>query len=93
MLPNFWAAGECACVSVHGANRLGGNSLLEAIVLGRRAGRSTVEHLQAGGVAGEAASRAAAGNAIAALEAEVAEAAARPGTQDAYAHPHRDDAM
>lgn len=33
-----YAAGECACVSVHGANRLGGNSLLEAIVLGRRAG-------------------------------------------------------
>jgi succinate dehydrogenase / fumarate reductase, flavoprotein subunit len=84
VLPNFWAAGECACVSVHGANRLGGNSLLEAIVLGRRAGRSTVEHLQAGGVAGQAASRAAAGKAVAALEAEVAEAAARPGTQDAY---------
>jgi len=35
----LFAAGECACVSVHGANRLGGNSLLEAIVFGRRAGR------------------------------------------------------
>jgi succinate dehydrogenase/fumarate reductase flavoprotein subunit len=34
------AAGECACVSVHGANRLGGNSLLEAVVFGRRAGRN-----------------------------------------------------
>jgi succinate dehydrogenase / fumarate reductase flavoprotein subunit len=32
---NFYAAGECACVSVHGANRLGGNSLLETIVFGR----------------------------------------------------------
>ncbi len=35
----LFAAGECACVSVHGANRLGGNSLLEALVFGRRAGR------------------------------------------------------
>jgi len=32
---NFYAAGECACVSVHGANRLGGNSLLDTIVYGR----------------------------------------------------------
>jgi succinate dehydrogenase / fumarate reductase flavoprotein subunit len=37
-LPGLFAAGECACVSVHGANRLEGNSLLEALVLGRRAG-------------------------------------------------------
>ena len=37
-LPGFYAAGECACVSVHGANRLGGNSLLETVVFGRRAG-------------------------------------------------------
>lgn len=37
-LPGLWAAGEAACVSVHGANRLGGNSLLEAVVFGRRAG-------------------------------------------------------
>ncbi|HHL40526.1 MAG TPA: FAD-dependent oxidoreductase [Deltaproteobacteria bacterium] len=36
----LFAAGECACVSVHGANRLGGNSLLEAVVFGRRAGRA-----------------------------------------------------
>lgn len=36
----LFAAGECACVSVHGANRLGGNSLLEALVFGRRAGMS-----------------------------------------------------
>jgi len=41
------AAGECACVSVHGANRLGGNSLLEAAVFGRRAGRN------AAGISGE----------------------------------------
>ena len=38
ILPGLYAAGECACVSVHGANRLGGNSLLETIVFGKRAG-------------------------------------------------------
>src|SRR5574341_514375 len=37
-MPGLYAAGECACVSVHGANRLGGNSLLETIVFGRRTG-------------------------------------------------------
>ncbi len=37
-ISGLYAAGECACVSVHGANRLGGNSLLETIVFGRRAG-------------------------------------------------------
>ena len=35
-MPGLFAAGECACVSVHGANRLGGNSLLEAVVYGGR---------------------------------------------------------
>jgi len=38
-LPGLYAAGECACVSVHGANRLGGNSLLETIAFGTRAGK------------------------------------------------------
>ena len=42
-LPGLYAAGECACVSVHGANRLGGNSLLETLVYGRRAGRAAAE--------------------------------------------------
>jgi succinate dehydrogenase / fumarate reductase flavoprotein subunit len=37
-LHGLWASGETACVSVHGANRLGGNSLLEAVVFGRRSG-------------------------------------------------------
>ncbi|MBT5259034.1 MAG: FAD-binding protein [Nitrospina sp.] len=40
----LFAAGECACVSVHGANRLGTNSLLEAVVFGERAGRSALEY-------------------------------------------------
>ena len=40
VLPGLYAAGECACVSVHGANRLGTNSLVDILVFGRRAGRS-----------------------------------------------------
>src|SRR5438094_8351127 len=43
-LPGLYAAGECACVSVHGANRLGGNSLLETVVFGRRAGKRAAEY-------------------------------------------------
>ncbi|HSI96908.1 MAG TPA: FAD-binding protein [Gaiellaceae bacterium] len=43
-LPGLYAAGEVACVSVHGANRLGGNSLMETITFGRRAGRAAAEH-------------------------------------------------
>jgi succinate dehydrogenase / fumarate reductase flavoprotein subunit len=39
VLPGLYSAGECACVSVHGANRLGTNSLLDILVFGRRAGR------------------------------------------------------
>jgi succinate dehydrogenase / fumarate reductase flavoprotein subunit len=42
----FFAAGECACVSVHGANRLGTNSQLEASLFGRRAGKSIVRFLR-----------------------------------------------
>jgi len=41
----FYAAGECSCVSVHGANRLGTNSLLEAVVFGRRTGRAMREQI------------------------------------------------
>ncbi len=40
----LYAAGECACVSVHGANRLGGNSLLETIVFGRRTGLRAADY-------------------------------------------------
>jgi succinate dehydrogenase / fumarate reductase flavoprotein subunit len=39
VVPGLYAAGECACVSVHGANRLGTNSLVDLLVFGRRAGR------------------------------------------------------
>jgi succinate dehydrogenase/fumarate reductase flavoprotein subunit len=43
-MPGLYAAGECACVSVHGANRLGGNSLLETVVFGRRAGVAAAQY-------------------------------------------------
>jgi succinate dehydrogenase / fumarate reductase, flavoprotein subunit len=48
-IEGFYAAGECACVSVHGANRLGTNSLLDAVVYGRRAGKSIVQFLNNNG--------------------------------------------
>jgi succinate dehydrogenase / fumarate reductase flavoprotein subunit len=44
-VPGLYAVGECACVSVHGANRLGGNSLLDLIVFGRAAGRHMLTYL------------------------------------------------
>ncbi len=44
-VPGFYAVGECACVSVHGANRLGGNSLLDIIVFGRAAGNHIISYL------------------------------------------------
>ncbi|MGD1010235.1 MAG: FAD-dependent oxidoreductase [Candidatus Aminicenantales bacterium] len=56
-ISGFYAAGECACVSVHGANRLGGNSLLEAIVFGKIAGESASRFVSEGG-AGEPSERA-----------------------------------
>jgi len=42
----LYAAGECACVSVHGANRLGTNSLLDLVVFGRRAGQHIGEYVK-----------------------------------------------
>jgi succinate dehydrogenase / fumarate reductase flavoprotein subunit len=47
-LPGLYAAGETACVSVHGANRLGTNSLIDILVFGRRAGRSMATDIGAG---------------------------------------------
>lgn len=43
-IKGLYVAGECACVSVHGANRLGGNSLLEALVFGRRGGQAAARY-------------------------------------------------
>ena len=47
VVPGFYAVGECACVSVHGANRLGTNSLLDLLVFGKSAGESVIREIQA----------------------------------------------
>ncbi|MGI9116149.1 MAG: FAD-dependent oxidoreductase [Gaiellales bacterium] len=52
IVPGLWAAGEVACVSIHGANRLGGNSLMETIVFGRRAGQAAAERVKEQGDTG-----------------------------------------
>lgn len=49
VLPGFYAAGECAAVSVHGANRLGANSLLDTLVFGRLAGMEASRHVKQNG--------------------------------------------
>ena len=49
IVPGLFAAGEAACVSVHGANRLGGNSLLDLVVFGRATGMFIQEDLKSGG--------------------------------------------
>ncbi|MGO4923224.1 FAD-binding protein [Bifidobacterium choerinum] len=45
VVEGLYAAGECSCVSVHGANRLGGNSLLDACLFGTRAGQAVAERV------------------------------------------------
>ena len=50
VLDGLYAAGECACVSVHGANRLGTNSLLDLVVFGRRAGRHIGDYVKQNGM-------------------------------------------
>jgi succinate dehydrogenase / fumarate reductase flavoprotein subunit len=44
LISGFYVCGECSCISVHGANRLGGNSLLETIVFGKLAGENAQNH-------------------------------------------------
>jgi succinate dehydrogenase / fumarate reductase flavoprotein subunit len=86
VVPGLYAAGECACVSVHGANRLGGNSLLETVVFGRRAGAAAAEYI--GGPGAKKQGAAAGDAAVKAAEAQVEELAARagtPGAEDPYA--------
>jgi succinate dehydrogenase / fumarate reductase flavoprotein subunit len=46
VLPGLYAAGECACVSCHGANRLGTNSLVDLVVFGRRGGMAIAEYVK-----------------------------------------------
>src|SRR5919202_6024099 len=47
IVPGFYAAGECACVSVHGANRLGTNSLLDLVVFGKASGEQVIKDIRA----------------------------------------------
>lgn len=86
-LPGLYAAGECACVSVHGANRLGGNSLLETIVFGRRSGAAAAAAiLGSDGASAAGADEAAAAAALARTEGRVAALAQRgAGGDDPYA--------
>jgi len=51
VVPGFYAVGECSCVSVHGANRLGCNSLLDLLVFGKSAGKKAIEVLREDGTA------------------------------------------
>ena len=53
LLPGFYAAGECGCVSVHGANRLGGNSLLDTLVFGKAAAKAMSEYREGKNGAGD----------------------------------------
>jgi succinate dehydrogenase / fumarate reductase flavoprotein subunit len=46
IVPGFYAAGECACVSVHGANRLGTNSLLDLVVFGKSSGEQMIKDMR-----------------------------------------------
>jgi len=82
-MPGLYAAGECACVSVHGANRLGGNSLLETIVFGRRAGRAVTSELE--GLDGRPAAEQAAREALGAVQARVDRLTRSAASDDAYA--------
>jgi succinate dehydrogenase / fumarate reductase flavoprotein subunit len=54
VVPGFYAVGECACVSVHGANRLGTNSLLDLVVFGRRTGMAMAKAVRTEGNGREA---------------------------------------
>ena len=83
-LPGFYAAGECACVSVHGGNRLGGNSLLETVVFGRRAGVAASQYIRSAKTGKDVTP--AAERTVAGMEARVGELAARgAGGEDPYA--------
>jgi succinate dehydrogenase / fumarate reductase flavoprotein subunit len=51
VVPGFYAAGECGCASIHGANRLGTNSLTDLLVMGKSSGQSMVEFIRKHGAA------------------------------------------
>jgi succinate dehydrogenase / fumarate reductase flavoprotein subunit len=76
----LYAAGECACVSVHGANRLGTNSLLDASLFGRRAGAALAQEVLAGGGLAPVG-----GNPMTATEARLRRLFDGPGTESVAA--------
>jgi succinate dehydrogenase / fumarate reductase flavoprotein subunit len=78
-LPNAWAAGEAACVSLHGANRLGSNSTAECLVWGGITGREIAAALP-----GLAAAAPLPGDGVAAAEGRVRAVLAREGTENLY---------
>jgi len=78
-LPGLYAAGEAACVSVHGANRLGGNSLLETIVFGWVSGEAAAAYVQ--GAADEPKAQAAVGGETHRVEQQVADLLASDGKE------------
>ena len=82
VMPGLYAAGECACVSVHGANRLGGNSLLETIVFGRRAGAEVVRYLDT--ITDKRTNARTAFAAAQLQEQKVQDLGAKKGTEDVY---------
>jgi len=83
-MPGLYAAGECACVSVHGANRLGGNSLLETIVFGRRSGAEVVRYLE-GRADKRPPNARAAFAAVQAMEDKIDRLSSAAGAENAYA--------
>ncbi|HZJ03220.1 MAG TPA: FAD-binding protein [Thermoleophilia bacterium] len=83
-LEGFFAAGECACVSVHGANRLGGNSLLETIVFGKRVGETAGKYVLGLDLRPEETGARAVADGVRALEKRIEELTGRTGTEDPY---------
>jgi succinate dehydrogenase / fumarate reductase, flavoprotein subunit len=75
-IPGLYAAGEVACVSVHGGNRLGANSLLDTLIFGRRAGEHAAHRAQSRPQSGEGAGR----EQLERDVAEIDEIVARPKT-------------
>ncbi len=83
-LEGFFAAGECACVSVHGANRLGGNSLLETIVFGKRVGETAGKYVLGLEPRSEEIGSRAVADGVRALERRIEELTRRTSTEDPY---------
>lgn len=83
-LEGLYAAGECACVSVHGANRLGGNSLLETIVFGKRVGEAAARDATGRENSGRSQAERATGEGVTRVQARFSQMIGREGEQDAY---------